>query len=99
MSSDASSVNFVHLSFASPWVDPRGTHGNGTVLVLLFPRRGGEFFSFGNDFAGPLALTHGICSRQRDRQSEECFTWYHVRCVKMSKKWGKKIHFFCYFCQ
>ena len=42
-----------------------GTHanpgGNGTVLVFLFSQRGGELFSFGNDFAGPRGHTHGIC--------------------------------------
>ena len=52
----------MHLSFASPWVDPRGTQGNGTVLVFLFSPRGGELFSFGNEFAGPRDHTHEICS-------------------------------------
>ena len=58
----------MHLSFTSPRVDPWGTNrepsGIGTVLVLIFffPCRGGELFSFGNDFAGPWGHTHGICA-------------------------------------
>ena len=55
----------MHLSFASPWVDPRDTHWNPGGMVqfwcFFFPRGGGEF-SFGNDFAGPREQTHGICS-------------------------------------
>ena len=80
----------MHLSFASPWVDPRCTHGNrgemAIVLVFLFSREGGELFSLGKDFARPWGHTHGICSRQWDRYGEKCFTWYQDRLAKMSKK-------------
>ena len=40
----------------NPW-EPRG---NGTVLVFLFPSRGGKLFSFGNDLACPQGHTHEI---------------------------------------
>lgn len=38
------------------------------------PCRGGELFSFGNDFAGPGGHTLGICSRQY-RQGEKWTIW------------------------
>ena len=48
-------VTIMHLSFASPWLDPRdtplGTHGSPGGMVqfwyFFFPRGGGELFSFG----------------------------------------------------
>ena len=71
------------LSFASPWVDhwdtlrePTGTHGKWYRFAICFsPRDEGELFSFGYNFAGPMGHTHGICSRQCNRQDEKCFTW------------------------
>ena len=57
----------MHLSFASLWVDPWGTHGSQgsthgySFGISYFPHRGRELFSFGNDFAGPQGHTHGIC--------------------------------------
>ena len=88
----------MHLSFASPWVDPRDTPAEPTgtqgavaqFCYFFFPREGEELFSFGNDFAGPRGHTHGICSRQCDMQGEQCFTWYHSRCMKMRKKSAKR---------
>ena len=86
----------MHLSFASrgstpgtPPGNPRAPKGVGTVLVFPFSREEGELFSFENDIAGLRGHTHGICSRQCDRQGEKCFTCYHGRCVKMSKKCAK----------
>ena len=61
----------MHLSFAFSWFDPPDTPRNptelmrnGTVSVwhFFFPRRGGEFFSFGNEFGEPREHTHEICS-------------------------------------
>ena len=60
------------LSFASLWVDPRGTQGEWYSFgISFFPA--GELSSFGNDFAGPRGHTHGICSRQWGRQGERGF--------------------------
>jgi len=87
----------MHLSFAP------GIRRNLGRMVqfwyFFFPCGGGELFSFRNDFAGPRGHTHGICSRQCDRQGEKCLTWYHGRCVKMSKRRAKKLDTFVYFCQ
>ena len=56
----------MHLSFASPRVDPRDTHGNPVGMAqfwyFFFLPGGGELFCFGNDFAGLRGRTHGICS-------------------------------------
>ena len=66
---------------------------------FFFPRGGGDL-QFWNNFAGPPGHTHGICSRQWDRQGEKCFIWFHGRCMKKSKKRAKKLDtFVCYFCQ
>ena len=46
----------------TPLGKPQEPRGNSTVLVFLFPCRGGELFGFGNDFPGPQDHTHGICS-------------------------------------
>ena len=80
---------------------PRGTQGECYSFGISFlPCGGGELFSFGNDFAGPRGHTHGICSRQWDRQGKKFFIWFDGRCVKMSKKHAKKLDtFVCYFCQ
>ena len=45
---------------------PRGsTPGNPEEIVefwyFFFPREGGEWFSFGDDFSVPRGHTHGIC--------------------------------------
>ena len=81
----------------------RGTHVNpgGMVQFWYFftPCGRGELFSFGKNFAGPRGHTHGICSRQCDRQGEKCLTWCKGRCVKMSKRREKKLDTFVYFCQ
>ena len=78
---------------------PRGIHENPGGMVqfwyFFFPRGWGVLFSFGNDFAGSWGHTHGICSKQCDRQGEKCFTLYHGRCVKMSTKPAKKIRYIC----
>ena len=58
----------MHLSFASPSVDPWDTPGEPTgtqgewysFWYLFFPRGGGELFSFGNDFAGPWNIPTGF---------------------------------------
>ena len=76
--------HLMHLSFASPWLTPghlRRTLRHPGVMVqfwyFFFSRKGGELFSFGNDFAGLWGHTHGICSRQCYRQGEKCFTVKH----------------------
>ena len=46
----------MRLSFATP-----GTQGEWYSFgISFFPHEGGELFSFGNDFAGPRAHTHGM---------------------------------------
>ena len=87
----------MHLSFAPG--TPRNLGRMVQFWYFFFPCGGGELLSFGNDFAGPRGHTHGICSRQCDRQGEKCLTWYHGRCVKMSKRRAKKLDTFVYFCQ
>ena len=60
----------IHLSFASPWVDPRVDPGEPMGIqgewhsfgISFFLRGGGELFCFGNDFAGSWGHTHGIYS-------------------------------------
>ena len=56
----------MHLSFASPWVDPReptGVQGEWHSFgTSFFPLGEGELFSFENDIAGSRGHTHGICS-------------------------------------
>ena len=48
------------------WVNSRGTHWNPgewySFGICFFPCRGGQLFSFGNDFTGPWGHTHDICS-------------------------------------
>ena len=79
----------MHLSFASPWVDPRDIsgepRGNGTVLVFLFPpqERGIKVY------LSPFISFRFVI--QCDRQGEKCFIWYHGRSVKMSKRRAKKL--------
>ena len=52
---------------------PRGTHGHEGGMVqfwcYFFPRRGGKFYSFGNNFSGSRGRTHGICFRFGQHQS------------------------------
>ena len=80
--------------------------GNGTVLIFLFfSRRGGELFSFGNDFAGPRGNSHGICSRfgQRNIALDQSFLsfWFSSATGKVKSslpsamieewKWAKSV--------
>ena len=93
---------------------PGNPGGMVQFWYFFFPAGEGSCLVFRN-FDGPRGYTLGICSSfgqqfiarlfyrlmsQCDRQGEKCFTWYHGRCVKISKRRAKKLDtFVCYFCR
>ena len=54
-----------------PGTPPGNPRGSVQFWYFFFPRGHGELFICGKDFAGSRGHTHGICSRQWDRQGEK----------------------------